>query len=412
MTEQWNGSSCGDVKDSFWQFPGDSITYANAADIASQFSSDRTVLYAWLTDAGFDVNWDDWVSSYAEDSMLYTVTHNPCSPTLAVPSRMLSLNPDWSGCISGISGFYDPPSALTAGHGFRTPGPGDNTVTGAIPGATPYPATATLTEDPGEQSSAKLPIPNPPEPVASQSPSAVGNSPPSNQVPPNPNLNDPNDANNHNNPNDPNTSSDPNLHREITKYIIGSITLTAGELATISNKAISLQPDGSSVVISGKTLALSAFASGTSIITSFEPAASSGLKLGVIVGGKTMPLDAVVSGGAFVVAGGKTVAANDASIVMGGMTVPLSVLLTGSRGSGIGAESQTGLGGVIASIGGFDPASTVMLGSSTLVGGNDTQSNAVLVSGSQSTRIGSIHGWALGFSFWGSFIAFIYRSNI
>lgn len=56
----------------------------------------------------------------------YTVTHDPCFPTLSMPSRVLSLQSvPWNGygCQAGVFGFFYPPSFLTTVSGFSTEAP-------------------------------------------------------------------------------------------------------------------------------------------------------------------------------------------------------------------------------------------------------------------------------------------------
>lgn len=58
----------------------------------------------------------------------YTVTYNPCSPTLSVPPAIYTIDPAWSACGLGMKGLFDPPIFLTPGPMF-----GPATKTGVIP---------------------------------------------------------------------------------------------------------------------------------------------------------------------------------------------------------------------------------------------------------------------------------------
>jgi hypothetical protein len=132
---------------SFWQeipgigasgtvFNGASVTggyteqYANPAEISSIWSS-------------VDMN----------SFRYYTVTSNPCSPLLAVPAAVYSINSLWKACAPGIYALYDPPYVLTPGSGlsvFSTTtaviqdAPAIAT-TQASAGSTPAPVTAPIT---------------------------------------------------------------------------------------------------------------------------------------------------------------------------------------------------------------------------------------------------------------------------
>lgn len=78
----------------------------------------------------------------------YTVTYNLCSHTISVPKSVLTLNPEWTDCVPGISGFFDPPTTLTRGSGFKTGGPITSQPSHVhSPGLSPAAAMATQTSD-------------------------------------------------------------------------------------------------------------------------------------------------------------------------------------------------------------------------------------------------------------------------
>lgn len=45
-------------------------------------------------------------------------TYDECSPSIAVPTKVYSINPEWKFCGPGIDGFYDPPYFLQPGSGM------------------------------------------------------------------------------------------------------------------------------------------------------------------------------------------------------------------------------------------------------------------------------------------------------
>lgn len=82
------------------------------------------------------------------DIEIFTMTYNPCSATLSVPSQLFSLNPLWKNCNLGIPPFIDPPYTLTEGGdltAFNAPSTATSTVGNAQPQTTPNPPTPTPT---------------------------------------------------------------------------------------------------------------------------------------------------------------------------------------------------------------------------------------------------------------------------
>jgi hypothetical protein len=122
-----------------------------------------------------------------------------------------------------------------------------------------------------------------------------------------------------------------------SEYILGSQTLLAGGPAvTVSGTVISLQSGGQSVVVNGSTQALT-IAFPTSISE-------------YLVGSQTL-----VAGGPAITVSGTVISLvkGGSSVVVGGTTQALSAILASAT-----SQSQ-GLGGIIASLGGFvTPAPT------------------------------------------------------
>jgi hypothetical protein len=244
--------------------------------------------------------------------------------------------------------------------------------------------------------------------------------------------------------------------------------LIPGGLITVSGTAISLQADGSSVVIGGKTQAISDFlasengasiviggqtlavAPGGSVIFASTTMPLSSVLAGnayivaegttvplsailaengyVLVGGKNIPVSVLLAGSGYAVIGDKTITVSellgDASVVAGGKTTPLSAFLTGSsksvpsdasivvggqtmalssfmagmQSTGIngrtsGTGTQVGLGSVIASVGGFDPAFSGAAATANTFG-NDSLGGGVFRSGASGLRTMGIIAFA------------------
>lgn len=87
--------------------------------------------------------------------LLRTQTYDPCSPLLSVPTEVFSMEPAWSTCTSGISGWWDPPRVLQAASGPLTPDPTTTPEAETIlkspaaPASTMAPAMATATTSAG-----------------------------------------------------------------------------------------------------------------------------------------------------------------------------------------------------------------------------------------------------------------------
>lgn len=78
--------------------------------------------------------------------------YNPCSPTLSMPSQVLSIDPNWSACVTKLFALYDPPYALQPGEGLSLMTVNGNfanpTTTSSQYGPIPAPAMAAPTRAP------------------------------------------------------------------------------------------------------------------------------------------------------------------------------------------------------------------------------------------------------------------------
>jgi hypothetical protein len=265
-------------------------------------------------------------------------------------------------------------------------------------------------------------------------------------------------------PNDESSQYDPAtsdivLVEGTPRYIIGSQTLNAGTMAAISGLEVSLPVGSLSIVVEGKTIALNTFAHslnmGASIISSRETHPVSGAAEGtsLVVGSRTLPMSSLlgqitgfpnvvigtnemplesflagVSGDPKVVMGGTTMplsefhgaATGDANVVIGTRTVALSKFLqdmdpvglksgvgihhdrTESSGTFTGTATSLGLGGMIASLGGFEAPPPLSSGAQTTPSsrgdGNVSFNGAIFLGGSSHSLIASSRMCYLVFS--------------
>lgn len=51
--------------------------------------------------------WSNYIANW-------TITYNPCLPTLSVPTQLYTIDSQWKSCKPGMNGFYDPPTAVTS----------------------------------------------------------------------------------------------------------------------------------------------------------------------------------------------------------------------------------------------------------------------------------------------------------
>ncbi|KAN0095837.1 hypothetical protein V8E51_016548 [Hyaloscypha variabilis] len=105
--------SCTEAKTTFFQPLHATNVLPDASALAS-FLKTFNVIYA-ISSTHFS-----WPSYPGGAIKPYTVTYNPCSPMLSVPTKLLAANSVWHACRMGISAFFDPPIFLTAGGSFQT----------------------------------------------------------------------------------------------------------------------------------------------------------------------------------------------------------------------------------------------------------------------------------------------------
>jgi len=391
--------------------------------------------------ASFGAGFTFDAASWAE----YTVSYNPCSPTLSAPQQIFTLIPGWDNCERGMDGFFDPPYALSVGGGLgviTTPAAPivPSPTGGAVEGSTPAPLIPAPTAPPASQPTSApvkqlppnpvpdepvnnpshVPIANDPAPqpikttIMEPSPSPVTpqdpatrpiNAPPIVEPSPNPVM-----------PEDPgtkppaqpaNSPPSPIINPSTTKHfvVIGSQTVSAGSPSiTVSGTPISLQPDGSSIIIGTSTHLVSSLlnppttppppigfilgtqtiiaggpaitktdASGHSTVISVPPGA-----LNVVVGSSTVPiaqfedLKPISSGVSFIFGtqaitpGGPAITVTDAaghstaislqagasSAVVGQSTISIDQLV-GLQTITVGTSPAADLAGFIISVGGF-----------------------------------------------------------
>ena len=301
----------------------------------------------------------------------YTVSHDPCFPTVTVPSSRFTLTNKENGQLTycgGAFGFYDPPFALTRGTGFST----EATTTSAAaevnskvaaatptvqPGSSPVPTTAALTGlspaatesimalSPGTKgiSAANDPATLPAKvnpPATSNSPTTSSTSTPvaANNPPATPVANNP--AVTSNAP-APTTSPNPIILTPVTQatpttnapaqvtvdsstivadpssaFVIASQTLTAGGQVTHANSVYSLATNGRNLVVTG---------SSTQVLA--DPATPATTPAKITVGGSTItanPSSAFVIASQTLTPGGKithsdivySLASNGANLVV------------------------------------------------------------------------------------------------
>jgi hypothetical protein len=77
-------------------------------------------LHNFLTSSDITETWtEDTVTLVdTESAWSVTVTYNPCSPFLYIPSRIMNLDPKWNTCSRDLKGLHDPPVVLTTAAGF------------------------------------------------------------------------------------------------------------------------------------------------------------------------------------------------------------------------------------------------------------------------------------------------------
>jgi hypothetical protein len=348
-----------------------------------------------------------------DDLYLFTITYNPCSPTLSVPSELYTLNSLWTDCLPGISGFYDPPYPLSTGNGLialtaSDPLGGNNPPqvatsdhTSASAGPTPPPPTAistkppfvvstsAITNDPLTQSYPTAAGDDPPgsstnnvrptqspEPSANNAPlqssSGVENDPPalspgtSSNGPPS----QPSSVVGSNPPQQPavaNIAGSTITADSASAFIYGTYTLTPGGQATISGTTYSLATNGEEIAIGTSTTQLLGVASsptqyvlGTQTLIAGDPAITvSGTVLSLLPGASSVAID------------GNTQAA---SVLLSASSVPEYLVGTQTLKAGGPAITVSGTvislasGGSSVLVDGKTEALTALLGAATPTG--------------------------------------------
>ena len=191
----------------------------------------------------------------------FPATYNPCSPLLSIPQRILTVEPTWKSCDSGIHAAYDPESFLTTESGFSTVSRAathnpETVVASAGPSATQDMAMKTTmvviypTEAPSQRQISKVP--------ATFTLWEEVFTP------------DPNSA-----------------------ITFGSYTIAAGQQTIISQTTISLAPDGKTVNIDGIAQNIgSAYAIGTqTVYEGGPPVTVSGTTYSLVPGGSSLVID-------------------------------------------------------------------------------------------------------------------------
>jgi hypothetical protein len=196
------------------------------------------------------------------------------------------------------------------------------------------------------------------------------------------------------------------LTTDAPTYLIGHSTITPGQINTISGLEMSLQPDGSRIVVESKTLAISSFlvavgsdastvsgdktvalkpsslsrgdpaasvsvfsGSAASVVVGSKTLALSDPRMSVVVGATTMPLNEFMSGLSQTATGtengrdSKPFETSGASVVIGSQTLPLSYLVAGILPTSSAFEAQStaatdGLASIVASTAGYKSSQT------------------------------------------------------
>lgn len=100
-------SICHEITESFWQYG-----YAGLpAPITETYKDLSAVSTALGADFSFELA-AGWIHEF-------TVTYNPCSPTISVPTQLYSINSLWASCGNELSGLFDPPYTLVQGAGLE-----------------------------------------------------------------------------------------------------------------------------------------------------------------------------------------------------------------------------------------------------------------------------------------------------
>lgn len=387
---------CTDITQSFYQdlqlggtsqFP-DFTEFSDVAEFTSSFSSTPRWLYH------------------------YTVTYNPCSPLLSVPTQIYALNSLWSTCGPGINAFFDPPRTLTPGQGLSTFGPAttsnqmpsNTATTTAEAGSTPISSTASMTNTPLSDPTTSINPPStttsyPADPTTSLTLSIVlpesvitvesiqttltDDPPPTTSIE-NPLTPSVSIINGSPSPSPPQTTAvDPQVSATITlaqttiiadptsAIIIASQTLNPGGQITYSGTTVSLASNAASLMIGGTT---------TQIAIPPPPAATS--QPFYLVGTQTL----LIGGPSITVSGTVySLPSGGSSIIVDGTAQPISALLSPSSNPIVGSQTLVAGGPAITISGSIVSLET---GGASVVVGTETQPLASFLGFSTSTSNG------------------------
>lgn len=212
----------------------------------------------------------------------YTITSNPCSPMLSVPTKLLNINEIWTSCVPGIEAFFDPTITLRTG-GVMNLSPVHN------------PAEKTASSESSTAVAGLAPVLASPTKTSTSTPKQTGTSKPSEETPapPKSTLTT--------------YGSNPTTAAPIpSAYLIGSQTLAPGKAPiTYSGNEISLRLDGDIIVLDHtKTIAVAEFLGsldvdadvryvfGTQTLSAGGPAITvGGARMSLVPGGRSVVVE-------------------------------------------------------------------------------------------------------------------------
>jgi hypothetical protein len=303
-------------------------------------------------------------------------TWNPCSPILSVLTELYTYHAAWSTCGPGVYGFYDPPYTLTPGNGLFPPltpaadpgpiynnnnnGPNNGIVTQS-PSTTTDAAAAGATPTPDIAAKTDPPIPNPTPQYVPEQRAPVTDPPTQTPTATVQNGDPPGDQS----PNDP-ASNDP-----LSVITIAGATITANSASVFPIGTQTLSVDGPAITISSivysldangvlitSTVSLSNYpapagnppitVTGDGAMTTSSSLSPSSPVLEIIIEDQTLK-----AGGPAITVSGTVMSLETGgyTVVVGGKTEPVSEL--------VGTSTTKGLGGIIASLGGFAETPTL-----------------------------------------------------
>lgn len=356
--------TCGEVETSFWGLGPHTSIFSESSDCSSAWRS--FVEAPWSH--GPPYNPPSYYGETPEtECNLYSAIGDPCLPSVALPSRFPSIFTALAGCTLASIGFYDPPSALTPGNGFRTIDPVGSVTTSpylvsASPGGSPHRPGAPVTQTPSmsppapASNASKAVEPSATNGIAPNGgPSLPETLPEGRPRPPNDHPEDATYASNNPLPNNPDPFQTTRLPPHPTaapKYIIGASTLTFGGIIVVLGTTISLQSDGGAVAIGGSTQAIPDFlasagndasvviggttitiAAGKNVATPAYSALPWGNEIAYLIfGGNATPLGEILDSNGYIMMGGKLMSvvellAGGGYIIVAGKVISLNVLL-------------------------------------------------------------------------------------